>query len=65
MILLPPPIAMSLFVELAMHSTLPVCSMTDPISLCVVASQNETDELEETAMNVPSLASAMWLYSLP
>ena len=33
--------------------------MTDPICSCVVVSQNETDNLAETAMNVLLLASAM------
>ena len=59
------PITTSLFVEMTMHSTLPVCSVTDPICLCVVASQNETDESEETVMNAPSFATAMRLYLSP
>ena len=59
------PITTSLFVEMTIHSTSPVCSVTDPICSCVVASQNETDKSGEAVMNAPSLASAMRLYLSP
>ena len=44
-----------------MHSTLPVWLITDPISSRVVASQNETNDPEEAAMNAPLLDSVMRL----
>ena len=59
MIVEPPPITRSSFVEIAMDKMSSVCSMTDPICSCVAVSQNDIDELAQAAMNVPLLASAM------
>lgn len=39
-----------------MHVTEAVCSVTEPILLCVVVSQNDTDLSAAAAMNVPLLA---------
>ena len=56
---------MAWFAEMVMQSTSVVCSMTDPICLCVIVPQNETDESGEAAINVPSLVAATQLYLSP
>jgi len=45
-IVLPPPITRSQFMDMIMNKTSVVCSMTNPICSCVLVSQNEL----ETAM---------------
>lgn len=54
-------VMMSSFSEIAIDPTESTCSMTDPIFLCVLVSQNDTDVAAAAAINLPLGARAMHL----